>query len=187
MSRDAENRAKQASDRDMALSKQYGAETDALSGQLKGIYGQQATNPQGMTAGEINDARTASMESTGGGVSSVHGEGNLEAARTGNRGGYQAALSDASRKGIAINASKSLQIQNMNTALKEAQRDQGIAGIQGLESENRSGTLSAMGLDAGAINAQTEAGKSGWFQNMLGLGKLAVDAYSAHKNKNNNG
>ena len=169
MSRDAENRAKQASDRDMALSKQYGATSDTLTGQLTPTYTQMATNPQGMTAGELNDARTASMESTGGGVASAVGQGGLTAARTGNAGGYQAALADAARKGIATNSQNALKVANLNTALKESQREQGISGIQGLQSENQAGALNAMGLDAQAINAQTEAGKSGWFQNMLGL------------------
>lgn len=169
MSRDATKKAQEASDRDVALSKQYGAASDTLSGQLTPIYSQMATNPQGMTPGEINDAKTATMQSTGGSVAGAVGEGNLEAARTGNAGGYQAALRDAARRGIATNADKSLAVQNANTVLKEGQRDQGVSGLQGLQSQDQAATLSAMGLDTGAINAQTEAGKSGWFQSMTGL------------------
>ena len=32
-----------------------------------------------------------------------------------------------------------------------------------------------VGAQAGLLNATTEAGNSGWFQNMLGLGKLGVN------------
>ncbi len=187
MSRDATKRAQKASDRDLQLSKQYGATSDTLSGQLTPIYTQQATNPQGMTPQEMNDARTATMESTGGGVAAVTGEGNLEAARSGNAGGYQAALADASRRGIATNASKALQLENLNTALKESQRESGVGGLQHLQSQNQGATLAAMGLDTGAINAQTEAGKSGWFQNMLGLTNAIGSANPVRINYNHNG
>ena len=168
MSRDASNRAQQASDRDVALSKQYGGQSDTLQKQLTGIYGGMATNPQGMTPQEKNDATTASMQSTGGSVAGAVGEGNLEAARTGNAGGYQAALADAARKGILQNSKNALAVNNANTALKEGQREQGVAGLQGLQTGDQAASLNAMGQNTGAINAEANA-SPGWFQNMTGL------------------
>lgn len=179
MSRDATSRAQQASDRDMSLSKQYGGNADSLYGQLTPMYSKMATNPQGFTKGEMNDMTTSSMQSTGGSVAGAVGEGNLEAARTGNVGGYQGALRDAARRGIVTNSNNALGTQRANTALKEVQREQGISGLQGLQTQAEKGSLEAMGLDTGAINAETEAGKSGWFQNMIGLINAGANAASA--------
>jgi hypothetical protein len=179
MSRDATDRAKQASDRDMALSKQYGGQSDALHSQLSGIYTQNATNPQGMSQGDMNDIRTSAMESAGGSVAGAVGQGNLAAARTGNAGGYQAALADSARQGIATNSANALKSKLINTTLKEQQREEGVSGLQHLQSADQAGTLSAMGLDTGAINAETTAGQSGWFQNMTDLIRAGSGAATA--------
>lgn len=176
MSRDAENRAKAANDRQMNLSKQYGADSDTLFGKLVPMYSTMATNPTGMTRQELNDTRTSSMQSAGGSVSGATGQANLDVARTGNAGGYAAALADAARKGIATNADNALKTNMLNTTLKEQQREQGIAGLQGLQTSRQSAGLNALGQTADSINAEVNAGNSGWFQNMLGLMNAGANA-----------
>ena len=42
----------------------------------------------------------------------------------------------------------------------------GAAGMAGLYNTDTDAMLKAMGIQTGDINAQTEAGKSGWFQNL---------------------
>lgn len=178
MSRDAGNRAKQASDYAVSTAKGYGADASSLSGQLTPIYTSWATNPHGFTQQEQNDMNTQNMQSSGGSVAGAVGQGNLQAERTGNAGGYQAALRDAARRGIAQNADEALTVKNANTMYKEAQRQAGVAGLTGLRAEDVGAQLGAMGNNVGAINAESNAGRSGWFQNMLGLMNALKPSYS---------
>lgn len=168
MSRDASSRAQDASRQDVAMSNSYGAQANKLQSQLASAYGQEYANPTGMGAADMAAARTAANQGTGGAVASAVGQGNLEAARTGNSGGYQYQLEDAARKGIQQASQNALNVQNENTALKQAQKAQGLSGLQGLESGDVSAQLGAEGLNNGAINADTNA-SPGWFQNMTGL------------------
>jgi hypothetical protein len=53
--------------------------------------------------------------------------------------------------------------------------------MAGLYNTDTDAMLKAMGIQTGDINAQTEAGKSGWFQNLNALGQTGADIFKAYK------
>lgn len=127
----------------------------------------EATNPQGMTAPELAAENTAAQQSAGGATAGAVGEGNLAAARTRNAGGFAPALDQAARSGQRVLSNAALSVQNQNAALKNAQQQAGLEGLQGLYGTNTNEALSALGLGTGANNSLINAGQSGWFQNTL--------------------
>lgn len=129
----------------------------------------QAQTPQGLTAGQLNTATTASAEAAGGANAGLTGEGRLAALRTRTAGGYPAALDEAARaKGrtLATNA-QNLQLTNARLGLErqsEAQRQ-----LEGLYGVNTSNMLRAMGLQNQDLETQLQAGRQGWLQNTEGV------------------
>ena len=114
---------------------QYGTNTgEAASAYntLSPIYTQMATNPQGFTPQQKANMLTASAQSLGGGVASAVGEGNLEAARTGNIGGYDVALDDAARNAARVQSGNALQVQNQDAQLADEHQREGLAGLDSL-------------------------------------------------------
>ena len=138
----------------------------------------EATNPQGYGAKDLAATNTAAQQSIGGSTAGAVGSGNVMAARTRNRGGFSAAADEAARSGQRELSQRATEIQGQNAQLKENQRQAGLSGLQGLYGTNLSGSLAAMGLVPGTINAETNAGKSGWFQNFLGLLSALNPGYS---------
>lgn len=183
MARGAQNQAKQAFDQ----SKKTFANTQDVYGGAKStssdLYNQlfpalkqEATNPQGYAPQDLAAMRTAGEQSLGGATAGAVGEGGLTAARTRNAGGFQSAGDEAVRSGERELSQRAVETEGENAKLKEIQRQAGLAGEGQLYGENMQTMLSALGLgnestNAGtsATNALTNAGQSGWFQNMLGL------------------
>jgi hypothetical protein len=182
-----------------------GATTQAknLGGQAAGVAGQsqansnqlyssvvpglirQAQTPQGLTAGQLNTATTASQEAAGGANAAQTGEGRLAALRTRTAGGYPAALDEAARaKGrtLATNA-QDLQLTNAKLGLQrqsDAQRQ-----LEGLYGVNNNSMLSAMGLQNQDLQTQLKAGQQGWLQDTQGIlgtvGQLGTQGVNAAK------
>lgn len=150
--------------------------SQGLYGQLQPAFTAEATNPQGFAPKDLAAMNTASQQSIGGSTAGAVGEGDLTAARTRNAGGFQAANSEAVRSGQRQLSENALGVQGENAKLKESQRQAGLSGLSDLYSGNQSQALGALHAGTGAVNAETgavdagtTAGKSGWFQNMLGL------------------
>jgi hypothetical protein len=167
-------------------------------------YQNQINNPLGLTnitgfnPEEKAEMTTASNQSLGGAVGGAVGQGNLDAARTGNAGGYATALDDSVRNagrtqsqnalGVQEDSAKLAQQQqetsdemksaNVNTgeaglesnAMGQASIEQNaLSGMEGLYGQNINELMSMMGLGPNEINAETNAGNSGWLQNTLGV------------------
>jgi hypothetical protein len=178
MGRDAENQAKQTFDAQQAQSKKYSANSDNAYSTLMPMYTSMATNPQGFDKPTINNLTTAGMQSTGGSVAGAVGQGNLAAARTGNVGGYQFALDNAARTGIKTNADNALAVQNEDAQYKATQKGVGLSGMTGLYGSNLNAATGQTNAQNQSTQALTDAGKSGWFQNMTGLISAAGTAAS---------
>lgn len=140
-----------------------------LYSKLFPIFQGEATNPQGFGAKDLASMNTASQQSVGGSTAGAVGEGDLAGARTRNAGSFAPALDEAVRSGQRQLSTNALDIQGKNAALKQAQQQAGISGMSGLYGQNSSDMLSALGLSNQSTQTGLEAGKSGWFQNMLGL------------------
>jgi hypothetical protein len=142
---------------------------NALYGQLMPILQGEATNPQGYSPKDLGAMNTASQQSVGGSTAGAVGEGNLAAARTRNAGAFAPALDEAAREGGRTLSQNALEIQGKNADLKQKQQQAGISGLGSLYGQNSDELLKALGLGNEATNTAINSGKSGWFQNMLGL------------------
>lgn len=180
MSRDAQNQAKDAVKNQNQHAADYTRNANDVFSTLDPQLKAEATAPQGYGANDLAAANTAVGQSTGGATAGAVGQAGLMAARTGNRGGFQSALGESAREGGRTNADAALKIQGANADLKQKQQQAGIQGLQGLYGTNVNATLGAMGLTPGTINAETNAGNSGWLQNTMGvLGTLSQGAQGA--------
>lgn len=158
------------------MGKKAGGQSDQLYNSLLPTYQAEATNPQGYAPQDLAAMNSASSQSLGGALGAVEGEGNLAAARTRNQGSFAPVVGEAAREAMRQHSQNALGIQGQNAMLKEMNRQAGISGEAGLEGEKQNELLSSLGLGTQATNAGTQAGQSGWFQQMLGLINAGANA-----------
>lgn len=145
-----------------------------LYSSLMPMLSQEATNPEGFGKAGLAAMNTASQQSTGGSTAGAVGEGLLAAARNRNSGGAAPALDAAVRSGQQQQSQNAVGIQGENEQLKQAQQQAGLSGMAGLYGKNTGDALSALGLENQSTTALTQAGQSGWYQNLnQGIGSLA--------------
>lgn len=155
----------------------------SLYGNLAPMLTSQAANPQGFNPSDESAMETGALQSAGGTEAAAVGQGNLEAARTRNAGGFGQAVSDASR-GAGENLSRGLLgIRNANANLKQHQKDTALSGLQGLYGTNAAGSNAALGNVAPLVNADTNAENASWnaFNNITGALSNAASAASGFK------
>jgi hypothetical protein len=169
MSRAAENQAKQTYQTSADFGKGATARSNDLYDTLSPTYANEAANPQGFGKADLADMNTAAQQSVGGSLGAAVGQANTMGAANRNSGSFAPALDEASRGAGRTMSNISTGISADNAKLKEMQRQAGISGLQGLEGQQNSDVLSSLGLENNSTNALTDAGKSGWFQNMTGL------------------
>jgi hypothetical protein len=158
MARDAQSQAKQSFKTAQGLTNQYAGNAQGTYGALSPELHQEAVDPMGLTP----------SESLGGAQAGAVGAGNLEAARTRNVGGSDAAIAEAARQAMRQQSTNALGVEAADTALKEFQRQAGLKGEQDILGTETGSTLGALGQQTGATDALTKAGQSGWFQSLLG-------------------
>jgi hypothetical protein len=180
MARDAQGQAKQSFKQAQGLTNQYAGNAQGTYGALSPELHQEAINPMGLTPLEKSDMITGSEQALGGSQAGAVGAGNLEAARTRNVGGADAAIAEAARAAGRQQSANALTVAGADANLKEQQRQAGLKGEQDVLGLETGSTLGALGQQTGATNALSEAQKNGWFQQMLeginavaGAGKAA--------------
>lgn len=173
---EAFNESKQNFNNSQSVYQGANANAGALYKQLMPQLTQEATNPQGFAPGDLAAMRTAGEQSLGGATAGAVGEGDLTAARLRNAGAFTGAQDESVRNAQRELSQRSVETEGQNALLKEQQRQSGIAGLGNLYGTNTQSMLGALGLGNGATNAGSEAtnaltnaGNSGWFQQMLGL------------------
>lgn len=185
MARGAEKNAQKSFETSQAVGKEAQGNASQLYSQLYPQLNAESTHPAGLAPEDLNAMNTASQQSLGGSVAGATGQGDLEAARTRNAGGFAPAIEESAREGMRQNSKNALAIQAGNADLKERQKQAGLAGEAGLYGQNSQNLLGSMGIGVNAVDAQTKAAGTGWFQNMLGLinaGANAAGAYGKIKN-----
>ena len=146
---------------------------------------QEATSPQGMGQTALTAMNTAGLQSTGGGQGAAQGQGNLEAARTRNAGAFQPAVDEAARGALRQNSTNALGTTLANEQLKQQQKQQGLAGLQGLYGTNLNAAVgnanSSNNALAGAAQSQEGAINSVMspLMGVLGLGGKAFGDWQA--------
>lgn len=175
----ADSAAKAAS----ANSGTFMSNAQSLYGNVAPMLTSQAANPQGFNPADEAAMETGALQEAGGTQAAAVGQGNLEAARTRNAGGFGQAVSDASR-GAGENLSRGLLgVRTANASLKQHQKDTALSGLEGLYGTNVSGSNSSLGNVAPLVNADTNAENASWnaFNNITGALTNAAKAASGFK------
>lgn len=118
---------------------------------------EQFKNPQGFSDKDLAAMNTASQQSIGGSVAGTVGQGNLEAARTRNAGGFTEALDEAARSGQRQNSQNAVGIAANNALEKEKNKNIALAGLTGIYGQNVGATLGALGLSNQALGVANQA------------------------------
>jgi hypothetical protein len=122
---------------------------------------QHGFNPQQQQ--ELLNAQAAPLA---GSAATAAGQARSEAARTRNTSGFSAGLDEAARMRNAAMGQAGADVASADVMGAKQLNQAGAAGMAGLYNTDTDAMLKAMGIQTGDINAQTEAGKSGWFQNL---------------------
>ena len=169
MSRAGQDQAKQTFKSAQTAANTASSNAGNLYNTLTPAFTQEATNPTGIAPTDLAAMNTAGQQSAGGALAAAKGEGNLQAARSRNRGGFSGAVADSTRNAMKQGSDNALKIQGLNAQTKLQQQQEGLSGLSSTYGQNLSSLASSLGVQPAATNAYTNAGNSGWFQNMLGL------------------
>ena len=179
--RNAVKQAGQAYDQSTQTADQLGANAQGIGANLTPFLTQEMLHPQGIGQTGLSAEEAAAQAGAGGAASGLTGAANQRAAVSRNAGGFSGALDEVARERMKAAAGSSEGITAQNEQLKQTQANQGAEGLNSLYGTDTSGMLGAQGHEAEDINAQVNAGKTGWLQNATGLlGTLTggTDAYA---------
>ncbi len=186
----------------------YSAKTPIGEGadltQIENTINQGTTGANSLIDQGTAAANTADQQSIGGATAGALGLGNLEAARTGNAGGFQPAEDEAVRSGERTLSENALGVQENaanqklgveqkataakaaaeqeNALLRNSQRTNALSELGGLYGTGMNASLNALGLSNQAINAATSADQAttqGWMAPFQAIGDLGSAAGSA--------
>jgi hypothetical protein len=104
---------------------------------------------------------------TGGSGATATGEANSQAARTRNTSGFSSALDQNARDRGKEMATVNAGVGAEDVMGAKALNQEGSRGMAGLYDTDTSAMLKSMGQVAPDINAESEAGRQGWFQNTV--------------------
>lgn len=145
----------------------YGANAGQERGTLIPTLQEDINNPQGFTPSQTNSMLVAGEQGAGGGGAAITGAAGLNAARTRNSGGTSGVLDQAARRTAQTLSGNALGVQNQSAKLAQQKRAAALGGLQGLYGTDVNAQMKAMGIIPEDINAEVNAGKSGWYQNLL--------------------
>jgi hypothetical protein len=184
--RQAQQQASDAYKTASGTANQYGGQGNQIASSLIPGLEREANNPQGYTPEEMNNQLVASEQGAGGANAGIVGQANLQAARSRNSAGYTAGLDEAARDKTRALSQGALDIQNRSAELGQKKQMAAQGELAGLYGTDVNANLKAQGLLPEDVNAEVNAGKSGWFQNMTdlirtlsGSAKNAAQAYQA--------
>ena len=167
--RSAVNQATTAANNAGNTSANLGAEASGIGSTLTPFLTSELEHPQGYSQGDTSAMLAAGMGGAGGADAGLVGQANQRAAVSRNAGGFQAALDDAARSRSKAAAGSSEGIAAENANLKQTQQQDAEKGLQGMYGTDTSGMLEASGQIAPDVNAESNADKTGWLQNTLGI------------------
>lgn len=147
---------------------------------LTPFYRQEMNAQHLYTPEQTNELLNYAGAATAGSGAAATGEAASEAARTRNTSGFSSALDKNARDRAALMSQANLGVGAQDVMGAKQLNQQGAAGMMGLEGIDTKAMLDAMGQRAEDINAYVNAGKSGWFQNLMqGIQTLTGGAQNA--------
>ena len=156
------DQAKQGATSAQNISSTSSANAAGLYGNLAPQLETEAAHPPGLAPSDLSAINTAGQESAGGSMAGAVGQGGLQAARTRNAGGADAAIADSARSSSQALSKGALGTQMANAALKEKQHQSGLSGLESLYGSNLGSSVGALGQVAGNVNADTSAKDASW-------------------------
>lgn len=159
----------------------YGSNAANINANLMPFLTRQMTNPQGMSQRDIGAQLTNALAGSGGATAGLTGAAGKMAAATRNPMGFSAALDAAARSRDRAAAGAGEDVAARNAQTKLAQQESASKELGGLYGTDVSGQLGAERNQTGDINAQIEAGKSGWLQNVESIANTAANVWKAIK------
>lgn len=144
------------------ISNQSAANSGALYSTLAPQLEAEAAHPAGYSPVDMAAMNTAAMQTGGGAMAGAVGQGGLEAARTRNAGGSDAAIQESARNAGQQASRGALGTQINNANLKEQQRRAALGGLESLYGGNLNTSVGALGQVAGNVNADTNAENASW-------------------------
>lgn len=167
--RAAQQQAKDAYKTATSSADKYSSAGDQISSSLIPGLEREAQNPEGYTPEEMNNQLVAGEQGAGGATAGITGQANLQVARTRNSAGFSNVLDEAARDKTRQLSENALNIHNKSDELGQKKQMVAQGELSKLYGTDVNANLEAQGLSTKDIQAETEAGQSGWFQNMTGL------------------
>ena len=164
--RAASNEAKQAQATAAANASQYGAEAGGINGPLQQFDMQNLLNPQGFGQRGVGEMLTAALGGAGGSSSSIEGEEQL-ASKRGTTGENTALMDSLARQRLKAGAGSSEGVAASDVQAKLGQQQSAADDLSRRYGIDVQAQLGQGKLQNDDINTQIEAGKSGWFQNLM--------------------
>lgn len=179
--RAAVDQAKKAAGTAAELGATEGSNAAAIGSQLTPFYKQEMQAQHLYNPGQLNELLGAAEAPLAGSAATTAGKAASESARTRNTSGFSSALDQAARDRNAALGQASLGVGAQDVMGAKELNQEGARGMQGLYGTDTEAQLKAMGLQNQDIQTQIEAGKSGWFQNLLGGINAAAGMRNAFK------
>lgn len=167
--RSAQAQGKQAFNQASGTANQYGSTAGQVGAELIPTLERDINNPIGFTPTQTNNMLVASEQGAGGATAGVTGAAGLNAMRTRNSAGLSGVLDQAARTRQQALSQNALGIQNKSAMLAQQKRAEALQQLQGVYGTDVGAQLRAMALEPEDINAEVNAGKSGWLQNAEGI------------------
>ena len=165
----------------VGTSTDLGSRASGINSNLTPFLTSEMLHPEGLGQQGIAAENSAALGGAGGAASGFVGQAAQRAAASRNPAAFQASLADAARQRDKAAAGASEGIQAQNEQMKEQQRQAGAGGLEKLYGVDTSGMLESQGQEANDINAQVNANKTGWLQNVNDTIATLTGAAKAYK------
>ena len=143
-----------------------GGEADTEHAALSPFYANEMNAEHLFTPGQTGELLTSTMAPLGSELGDVQHQAELQGARTRNASGFTKSLQQAARDKMKAAAGASEGVASQDILGAKQLNQEGAAGMEHLFGADTGKQLQSLGLEEGAIQGQTEAGKSGWLQNL---------------------
>jgi hypothetical protein len=160
------------------------------SGNAANVYGAlepqlaaEAAHPEGYSPAQMAAQTTGAEQTAGGGAAGATGGALLRAARTGNKGAGQAAISQASRNASQNLSQTNAGIQTASANLAAKRQGQAQAGLGNLYGENVGAGINALNSSTNAFHDASQI-KPFWEQLLLQGMQSAGQAASGNLGRN---
>lgn len=167
MARGAQAQASHAANTAATTAGGYGAGAGSIGANLIPGLEAEATGNIGYTPEQQNNQLVAGEQGAGGANAGVVGRAMLSAGRTRNSAALSGVEDEAARSKERQLSENALNVSNESAKLAQQKQSEAQGRLAGLYGTDVSAQLRAMGLIPEDVNAETNAGKSGWLQNTL--------------------